>query len=140
MAEDLEALARRFNDEILTQGKVELIDELVADDFVEHQMVPGVGGSGKDALRGFVATTRSAFPDFAVETLAVIAAGDEVWIHSRMTGTHQGEFAGIPATGNSIAVEMIDRVRVRDGKAIEHWGVSDDLGMMTQLGALPDMG
>jgi predicted ester cyclase len=54
-----------------------------------------------------------------------------------MTGTHQGEFNGIPPTGKSFSVEMIDRVRTRDGKAVEHWGVSDTMGMMTQLGVIP---
>ena len=61
-------------------------------------------------------------------------------MHSVFTGTHTGEFAGIPATNKSVRLEMIDRVRTRDGKAVEHWGVSDDLGMMTQLGVIPEMG
>ena len=58
----------------------------------------------------------------------------------RERGTHQGEFNGIPATGKKVSIEMMDRVRTRDGKAVEHWGCSDDLGMMTQLGVIPEMG
>ncbi len=136
---DLDALVRRVNDDVLSQGKVELIDELLADDFVEHQAMPGMP-SGKDSLAAFTTMFRSAFPDLKVETLATAVDGDEVWAHSRMTGTHQGEFNGIPPTGKKVSVEMMDRVRTRDGKAVEHWGCSDDLGMMTQLGVVPDMG
>jgi predicted ester cyclase len=136
---DLAALARRFNDEILSQGKLEVIDELVADDFVEHQAMPGMP-EGKDALRTFTEMFRAGFPDMKVETLATAVDGDEVWIHSRMTGTHQGELMGIEPTGKKVDVMMFDRIRMRDGKAVEHWGASDDLGMMTQLGVVPEMG
>ena len=62
------------------------------------------------------------------------------WVHSVFTGTHTGDFAGIPPTGKSVTLAMMDRVKVRDDKAIAHWGVSDDLGMMTQLGVIPEMG
>ena len=138
MADD-KSLAHRFNGEILSQGKVEVIEEIVADDFVEHQDLPGLP-PGKAGLYAFVKMFRDAFPDINVETLAVVTQGDELWAHARMTGTHKGDFAGIPATGKKVSVTMFDRVRIRDGKAIEHWGVSDDLGMMTQLGVIPEMG
>ena len=136
---DLAAIARRINDEVLSQGELELIDELVADDFVEHQAMPGMP-EGKDALRAFVEMFRAAFPDLKVETLATAVDGDEVWVHSRMTGTHKGDFNGIAPTGKKVDVTMFDRVRTRDGKAVEHWGVSDDLAILTQLGVVPEMG
>ena len=136
---DLAAIARRFNDEVISQGKVEVIDEIVADDFVEHQAMPGMP-EGKDALRAFTEMFRAAFPDLKVETLATAVDGDEVWVQSRMTGTHQGDFNGIAPTDKQVDVLMFDRIRMRDGKAVEHWGVSDDLAMMTQLGVVPEMG
>ncbi len=132
---DLDALIRRVNDEVISQGKYDAIDDLIADDFVEHE---AGAPSGKDALRTFAETFRSAFPDLKAETLATVVQGDEVWAHSRLTGTHQGEFNGIPPTGKSFSIEMIDRVKTRDGKAVEHWGVSDNLGIMTQLGVIPE--
>jgi steroid delta-isomerase-like uncharacterized protein len=132
-------MARRFNDEVMSQGKLEVIDELVADDFVEHQEMPGMP-TGREGLRAAMAMFRGAFPDLKVETLAVVTEGDELWVHSLATGTHQGELMGIPATGKMVSFAMMDRVRVRDGKAVEHWGVSDNLGMMTQLGVVPEMG
>ncbi len=135
---DLGAIARRMNDEVFTHGKLEVIDELVADDFVEHQAMPDMP-PGKDGLRAFAEMFRAAFPDLKVETLATGVDGDEVWMHSLMTGTHEGELMGIPATGKQVSVAMFDRIKFRDGKAVEHWGVSDDMGMMTQLGVVPEM-
>src|SRR4029079_15678412 len=133
------AMARRFNDEVMSQGKLDGIDELVADDFVDHQVPPGMTPD-RAGLRSMMAMFRDAFPDLKVETLAVALDGDELFVHSLATGTHQGELMGIPATGKTVSFAMMDRVRVRDGKAVEHWGVSEDLGMMTQLGVVPEMG
>jgi predicted ester cyclase len=136
---DLKALAKRFNDEAFTQGKVEVIDEIVADDYVEHQEFPGLT-PGKQGLKDFINMFHAAFSDIKVETLGLGVDGDEIWVHSVFTGTHTGEFGGIPATNKSVRLEMMDRVRTRDGQAVEHWGCSDDLGMMTQLGVIPEMG
>ena len=136
---DLKALAKRFNDEVFTQGNIDVIDEIVADDYVEHQEFPGLEPS-KEGLKKFVQLFHGAFSDINVETVGTGVDGDEIWVHSVFTGTHTGEFAGIPATGKRVALAMMDRVKTRDGKAIEHWGVSDDLGMMTQLGVIPEMG
>lgn len=139
MADDLKELARRFNDEVMNKGRFDVLDEIVADDFVEHQAMPGMP-PGKEGVRAFITTFRDAFPDLNVETQGVVCEGDEVWMHSVMTGTHKGDLPGIPATGKRVTLEMIDRVRVRNGQAVEHWGVSDDLGMMTQLGVVPEVG
>jgi predicted ester cyclase len=139
MAADLRALPARFYGEALSQGKIDVIDELVADDYIEHQEFPGLTPD-KEGLKGFIKMNRDAFPDLTVEILGVAVDGDEVWVHAVMTGTHKGDLAGIAPTGKSVRLEMIDRVKVRDGKAVEHWGVSDDLGMMTQLGVIPEMG
>jgi predicted ester cyclase len=138
MAADLKALARRFNDEVFTQGNVDVIDELVADDYVDHQVFPGLQPT-KEGLKDFVKLFHAAFSDINVETLSIAVDGDEIWVHSIFTGTHTGEFAGVPPTSKTVTLEMMDRVKVRDDKAIEHWGTSDDLGMMTQLGVIPPM-
>jgi predicted SnoaL-like aldol condensation-catalyzing enzyme len=136
---DIRELAKRFSDEVFTQGKFEVIDEIVADGYVEHQEFPGLEPS-KEGLKQFVQLFHNAFTDIKVETLGIGVTGDELWVHSMFTGTHTGEFAGIPPTGKSVSLEMMDRVKTRDGQAVEHWGVSDDLGMMTQLGVVPEMG
>jgi predicted ester cyclase len=139
VATDLKAIAKRFNDEVMSQGKVDVLDEIVADDYVEHQLFPGIEPT-KAGLRQFVLTFREAFPDLKSEVIAMVVEGDEVWVHSAFTGTHKGELMGIPPTGKKVTVAVMDRVRTRDGKAVEHWGLSDDVGMMTQLGVMPEMG
>jgi predicted ester cyclase len=136
---DQKALVKRFMDEALAQGKVDVIDELVADDYVEHQELPGIEPN-KDGLKKFAAMVHDALPDMKVEALKIVEEGDEVWVHSLTSGTHKGEIFGIPATGKKVTWAAIDRVRLKDGKAVEHWGVSDDLGLMTQLGVIPEMG
>jgi steroid delta-isomerase-like uncharacterized protein len=139
VADDLKALARRFYEEVLNKGDLDALDDLVADDLVEHQEMPGMP-PGKEGVYAFVTTFRTAFPDLRAEIQGMVAEGDEVWVHAVMTGTHTGEFLGIAPTGKAFNVVAFDRVRVRDGKAVEHWGASDDLGMMTQLGVIPEMG
>jgi steroid delta-isomerase-like uncharacterized protein len=138
MATDPKTLCQRFNDEVLARGKIELIDELVADDFVEHQEFPGLTPN-KDGIKAFVTALRTGFPDLSVETVAVVGEGDEAWMQSEMSGSHEGEFLGVPATGKTITPLLFDRIRVKDGKIVEHWGLSDELGMMTQLGVVPEM-
>jgi steroid delta-isomerase-like uncharacterized protein len=138
MAEDLKAFAKRFNDEVLSKGNLDVLDEVVADDFVEHQEMPGMP-TGKEGVRAFTTTFRAAFPDLTVKTLAAVVEGDEVWIYSSMRGTHEGEFMGIPPTGKTFEITGFDRVRIKDGQAVEHWGVFEDLAMMQQLGVAPEM-
>lgn len=136
---DLKALIKRFNDEIMNQGKLEVIDELISEDLVEHAAPPGMP-QNRDSVKAFVQMFRDAFPDIKVTTIAVVVEGDEAWMQSSFTGTHKGELMGIPPTNKKVEVTQFDRVKFKDGKAIEHWGVSDDMGMMAQLGVVPEMG
>lgn len=137
---DNKDLMKRFNDEVMTQGKMDVIDELVAEDLVEHAPVPDGFPEGREGVKAFVTTFRDAFPDLKATTIAIVADGDEAWMQSTFTGTHKGEFNGIPPTNKKFEITGFDRVRFKDGKAVEHWAAQDDLGMMTQLGVGPDMG
>jgi predicted ester cyclase len=81
---------------------------------------------------------RAAFPDLRMEAQDVLASGDKVVARVRATGTHEGEFMGLPATGKGVDVQLIDIIGFGDdGLAREHWGVFDALSMMQQLGAIP---
>jgi predicted ester cyclase len=81
---------------------------------------------------------RAAFPDLRMEAEDILQSGDKVVARVRATGPHQGEFMGMPASGRSVDVELIDIIRFdADGLAHEHWGVVDTLAMMQQLGAVP---
>jgi predicted ester cyclase len=126
---------RRLLGEVFSQGKYELIDQLVAPDFVEHQN--GVHGDGSDALLNVVKGLRASFPDLRLEIQDVASTDDTVWVRARGRGTDTGGVAGRPPSGRSVEVDVIDVVRLRGGKIIEHWGVADRLGMLQQVGVVP---
>ena len=92
---------------------------------------------GPEDVKRFMGEFRSAFPDFHTTIEDQIAEGDRVATRWTMRGTHEGEFRGIPATGNQISVTGIGIFRFSDGKVVESWDNFDQLGMMQQLGVVP---
>jgi steroid delta-isomerase-like uncharacterized protein len=133
---DHAATIRRMYD-LLSAGDIDGFGDLIADDFVEHEETPGLEPT-KEGVKQFFHMYRAAFPDLRMEPQDVLASGDKVVARARATGTNQGEFMGMPATGKSVDVQLIDIIRFGDdGLAHEHWGVLDALGMMQQLGAIP---
>lgn len=125
---------------LLSQGDVDGFGELVAEDFVEHQESPGFERTRDGVLQLFRAYL-AAFPDMRMEPEDVLQDGDSVVARVRATGTHRGDFMGMPPTGRAIDVQLIDIMRIgEDGRAHEHWGVFDALGMLQQLGAIPGPG
>ncbi|MGH2967431.1 MAG: ester cyclase [Solirubrobacterales bacterium] len=136
MSDDPKSLLNRFYDEI-NAGNLDVIDGLVADDFVEHEEFPGISPD-KEGVRQFFSMFRSAFPDMRMEAHEVLAEGDLLCCRGTMSGTQQGEFMGVPPSGKHFEVTGFDLLRVRDGKVTEHWGVMDAMKMMQQLGAIPD--
>ncbi len=135
--EENKALTRRFYTEVVNQGNLDLIDELVADDFVEHDQVPGLPAGGPAAVKAAFEMFLAGFPDLQIAADDMIAEGDKVVVRGTMSGTHKGEFMGMPATGKSFKVQVIDVVAFRDGKATDHWGLTDQVAMMEQLGLAP---
>jgi steroid delta-isomerase-like uncharacterized protein len=138
MASKYEAIAEQVYD-CFNRGSADELDGLFAKDFVEHQELPGIAGNGIDVVKQFTQTWRSAFPDARFEMLGIVSEGDTCCVRLRMTGTHEGEFMGMPGTGRKFDVEAYDWVRFdKNGKIKEHWGVGEDMKMMTQLGAIPE--
>ena len=135
MSDGNKEIVRRFYDAV-NAGRIEIIDELVADNYVEHEEFPGLA-AGREGLRQFFQMFRIAFPDFTMTIEDAVEEGDRVFIRATMKGTHKGEFMGIPATGKQINVPNGDFARFDGGKVIEHWGVTDTGKMMQQLGVLP---
>ena len=125
------ALAHQFF-ERLNAGDLTLVDDLVSDDFVEHEELPGLEPT-KAGLRKLFEGFHAAFGDGKFEVDDMIAEGDKVSVRARMTGTHRAEFMGIPATGRTINVGVADYLRFDGGKVVEHWGVMDTGAMMQQL-------
>ena len=131
---DLKAIMQRIYEEVFSQGNLDVIDELLADDFVEHEELPPGIPQGKGAPRAFTTMFRSAFPDFRMTVEEMLQDGNKVITRVRVSGTHKGEFMGMPPTDNKFDVAAIDIIEFRDDKAIGHWGVMDMAAMMEQLG------
>jgi len=135
--EENKAQYRRTFEEVFNQGNFAIVDELVAPDFLNHEIPPGMNNRGAEATRQAVTMLRTAFPDLHFTIEEVLAEGDTVAGRVTMSGTHLGPFQGIPPTGRSFQQAHMHFVRFRDGKAVEHRAVRDDLGMMRQLGVIP---
>jgi steroid delta-isomerase-like uncharacterized protein len=133
---DHAATMKRLYD-LINAGDIDGFGELLAEDFIEHEELPGLEPS-KEGVKQLFHMYRAAFPDLRMEAQDVLVSGDKAVARVRATGTHQGEFLGMPATGKSVDVQLIDITRFGDdGLAREHWGVFDALAMMQQLGAIP---
>jgi steroid delta-isomerase-like uncharacterized protein len=134
---DHAATMRRLYDAI-TAHDVDTVAAVMADDFVEHEEAPGLAPSKQGAL-DFFELIFSAFPDLRFEPEDVFVAGDKAVARVRFTGTHKGDFMGVPASGKPVDAQLIDIIRFGDdGLAHEHWGVMDALAIMQQVGAIPD--
>jgi predicted ester cyclase len=130
------AVMRRIYEEIFNEGKLELVDELVAPDMGNHT-APGAP-RGPEPVKGLVAMLHDAFPDHHIAIEDMIAEGDKVVILNTYSGTHEGDFMGIAPTGRRFVQRQVNVMRFAGGKAVEHWGLRDDLGHMQQLGVVPD--
>ena len=130
-------LARRFYDEVMNAGDIDLVDELCSEDYVEHEeALPGMT-QDRQGVKDFARAMRTAFPDLHVTPESILSEKDRVMIRFRMTGTHQGEFLGMPPTGRRVDLTGYDEARVVDGRAVEHWGAMDSGQLMEQLGVAP---
>ena len=122
--------------EMINAGDIDGFGACMADDFVEHEETPGLAPT-KQGVQDFFRMYLAAFPDLRFHVEDVIAGADRVVVRARATGTHTGDFMGIPATGRSVDVPLIDIIRFGDdGLAHEHWGVFDAMTMMQQLGVV----
>jgi len=135
MAAETNELVRRFYEDVLVGGDLVALDELATSDYEEHDPLPGQG-DGLQGLKDRVSTLREGLdPRFTIED--VISEGDRLVVRWTNSGTHVGDFLGIPATNKSFSVAGIDIYRVSDGKLAEHWHVVDQLSMLQQLGLIP---
>jgi steroid delta-isomerase-like uncharacterized protein len=133
------AVIGRFFEDIFNQGHLDVADEIVATNYINHNPAPGET-PGVAGLKQFVTSIRTAFPNLHFTIDDLLAEGDKVTTRWTVTGTHQSEFAGIPATGKPVTVAAINIHRIVDGKVQEGWLNWDALGMMQQLGVIPTAG
>ena len=135
MDENNGRVMQRAFDEIMEHGNVDAIDQLFARDFTGHD----TAGStfGREEFREGVLAMLSAFTDRQVEIADQVVAGDKVATRWQATGVYSGDFKGIPATGRNISMTGISITRLAGGKIVETWEVTDDAGLLRQLGVLP---
>jgi steroid delta-isomerase-like uncharacterized protein len=136
-AEANKAVARRYLDEVFNQANLDVIQEVIAPDYLEHSGSPHLPSRGHESVRASVSVFRTAFPDLRIEIQDLLADGDRVVCRNVGTGTFLGEFFGIPPTGRAGAMTGIHIYRLENGRIAEHWANSDDFGLLQQLGVIP---
>jgi steroid delta-isomerase-like uncharacterized protein len=124
----------RYIEEAWNKGNVAVLDEIIAPHYINHS--PGVPGPrpGPEGLKPIILGLRSAFPDLRFVVHDMLVTEEKVALRCTMHGTHRGELFGMPPTGRRIQVSQMQIEHLQDGKIVEHWRQSDDLGMMRQLG------
>ena len=135
-AEANRALIQRFYDEGWNANDLSVYDELVTDDFLDHQALPGLE-PGREGFKMLNVMFRSAFPDVWVNVDQIVAEDDKVACRWTSTGTHEGDLFGIPPTGAKVNVTATVWYRIEDGRLAEGWINRDDVGLMRQLGVIP---
>jgi steroid delta-isomerase-like uncharacterized protein len=130
------AMARRWYDEVLNQGRFEVLNQLLADDIVHHGAV-FVDLVGREETGSSLRALRVGFPDIQYTVDGIVAAGDTVLIRWTGRGTHTGPFLGIPPSGQSVNWSGMNAFRFNCGVVIEGWSEANGLAIMRQIGALP---
>ncbi len=138
-ASDNKEQFRQFMEEVVNQKNLAAFDGYMSDDFVEHEDISPFP-STRDGVRQLFAALLEGLPDLTVTIDDITAEGDKVWARSTFSGSHTGEFMGIPATDKEVSFGAIDIIGFAEGKAAEHWGVTDMFGLMTQLGVISPPG
>lgn len=129
------ALVERYFNEVIAKHNLDAIEEFIPAEAIDHSVPPGTpqGAAGtRIAFTNFF----NAFPDFEDKIDFAIADGDKVVAHVKFSGTHQGEFQGMKATGKHFTTNGIEVLRIADGKLVERWFWFDTMGMLQQLGIM----
>jgi predicted ester cyclase len=125
---------RRFYDEAINQKKLAVIEELFGASYVSHDLP-----SDPTELKHFINGFHLAFPDGQITIEEIIAEGDTIALRGTFHGTQTGQFQDIPPTGKTVTIPALDMYRLSEGKIVEHWGGPNQLRLLQQLGAIPQM-
>jgi len=130
--EENKQIVRRYQ-EIYNSNHLDELGSVMSFDVLTPKIMPNMP-SGLEGAKAVHQKTLLGMPDFRTEIQELIAEGDKVVARVLMTGTHTGDFYGIPATGKSVEFTGVFIVRIADGKIVEHWGEEDSYGLLLQLG------
>ncbi len=135
--EDNKTIARRFFDEVVSNGNLRVVDELCSADYRVHATLSGPDAIDLDQMKELVMSFRSSFPDARITIEDIVAEGDLVAARLMEQGTHTGEFKGIPPTGRRVTYGSMTFLRIVDRKIVDHWGLLDMPSLLQQLGGTP---
>ena len=128
-------ICRRFFEEVVSQGDLDVVDEICASDYRLHATLSGPEAIDRESLKELVASWRSSFPDGEIIVEDMVAEGDLVAARMLERGTHLGEFRGMSATGRPVTYGSMTFLRVVDGRITDHWGLLDMSSLLEQIGA-----
>jgi len=131
--EQNKAVVLRFNEEVIEQGNLESFNELMNSDFINHTAPAGVNNGPEGMIHTFNRVLRPALPDMTVTIFEQVAERDMVTTRKQITGTHTGDLLGIPPTHRKVVIEVIDMVRIKNGRYAEHWGINTLPVLLAQL-------
>ena len=131
--EQNKAIVTRFNKEFIEGGNMNSFNEIISPDLINRTAPIGVPVGPEGVIYFFNNLLKPAFPDLKVEIYDQVAEGDKVTTRKSFHATHQGEFFGVPATGRKVKMDVIDIIRLKDGKFVEHWGALDMQSVMAQI-------
>ena len=139
MSAETKGISRRLIEEAFNKGNLDVVDELVAPEFVNHDAALPEPTIGIEATKASIRGYRDAFPDLRLTIELQVAEGDYVTTRWSARGTHQGDLMGMPATGKQATVTGITVDEIVGGRLVESWTNWDTLGMLQQLGAVPSL-
>ena len=131
--EQNKAIVTRFNKEFIEQGSMQVFNELMSFDFINQTAPPGTPQGPEGVVYFFNQLLKPAFHDLKVEIHNHVAEGDKVTTRKSFHATHKAEFFGVPVSNKNVVMDIIDIVRLRDGKFVEHWNVLDWQAVMMQI-------
>lgn len=129
-------LIQRYFNEVWNEGRIEVLDELLTPDYVNHS--PGTPNppAGPAGLKPIVMEMRKGISGLHYQILDLVVAEDKVMAYVRMTGVQNAELFGLPASGRSIDVRQMQIEWIRDGRICQHWRLTDDLTLLRQIGRI----
>lgn len=136
-SEKIKELSVRLFEEVWNQGNLDVIDEIISENYVVH--IGNIDVKGITNYKNYISSYRIAFPDIYFNIDDIIVHDDKVVERYSATGTHNGNLLGIPPTYKKAKISGIDIVRIKNGKMVERWGQADLLGLIKQLGIIPEL-
>lgn len=130
---DNKAIVRRFNKEFIEEGNMDSFNELISPDFINRTAPPGAPVGPEGVVYFFNHLLKPSFTNFTVQIHDQVAEGDKVTNRKTFHATHTADFFGVPASGKKVVMDVIDIIRLKDGKFVEHWGILDMQGLMAQI-------